>query len=498
MKKTKKFLMSIVATLAVVTNVASMAACGGGNTIPEVPVVAYDGSKVTITFSHSMGQTLQGAVSQYLPEFKKLYPNIEVKLSKDANDYDTLKESLSTKLNGNPEYVPSLAYCYPDHVATYNRGKKVVALDGYINSTEKVADSEEIMGLTEAQIDDYYEVFYNEGKEYGDGKMYSLPFYKSTEIMYYNKDFFAKHNLTVPTTWDEMETVCAQIKAIDSNCYPLGYDSESNWFITMTEQLGKDAYTSATGNYFNFNTEENRAFVERFASWHEKGYVTTQEIHGQYTSTLFNTLDTSAKNNLNSYMCIGSTGGATYQVAPQVDDPSSPTGKSYPFEVGVAQIPQLDPSNPKIIQQGPSICIFKKANPQEVAAAWLFAKFFTSNAKFQAYSSLQNGYTPVVKSAMLEPGYVARLEMLNAAVGKEKNAHLQLAVVQQTIDQMDTYFTTAVFQGSSQARKEVGNLMQECFVKTKKMSESDRKTYIQNAFNKAITALEDQFGKGSN
>lgn len=496
MKKSKKFLMSIVATLAVVTNVAGMAACGGGAQTPaEVPVVAYDGSKVTVTFAHCMGQTLQAAVSQYLPEFKALYPNIEVKLSKDGDNYDDLKKNISDKLNGNPDYIPSVAYCYPDHVATYNRGKKVVALDPYINSTEKVSGSEEIMGLTQAQIDDYYEVFYNEGKEYGDGKMYSLPFYKSTEVMYYNKDFFAKHNLTVPTTWDEMETVCAQIKAIDSNCYPLGYDSESNWFITMTEQLGKDAYTSATGNYFNFNTEDNRAFVERFSSWYEKGYVITQEINNDiYSSTLFNTLDTSTKNNLNCYMSIGSTGGAAYQVGEKVNIDGV---DQYAFEVGVTQIPQLDKNNPKVIQQGPSICIFKKSNPQEVAAAWLFAKFFTTSAKFQAYSSLKNGYTPVIKSAMTEPGYVTQLELLNAAEGKEKNAYVQLAVVQQTLDQTDTYFTTAVFKGSSKARTAVGSLMQDCFVKTKGMSDADRKTYIQNAFAKSISDLEYEFGKSN-
>ncbi len=518
MKKMKKFLMTLVAALAVTTNVVGCAGFGGGNSLPQnsnnsansgsfdpdfsgtetpdVAVVAYDGSPVTITFSHCMGDTLQGAVSEYLDDFRAIYPNITVKLSKDGDNYDDLKTNISNKLNGAAEYIPSVAYCYPDHVATYNRGKKVVALDPYIASTEKVADTEETMGLTQAQKDDYFEVFYNEGKQYGDGNMYSLPFYKSTEVMYYNKTFFEANDLTVPTTWDEMEEVCAKIRTIDPMCFPLGYDSESNWFITMTEQLGS-GYTSATGKYFTFNTEENRAFVEKFASWHAKGYVTTQEIQGKYTSNLFNTLDTSTKNNLNCYMCIGSTGGAAYQVAPEIDDPTSPTGKSYPFEVGLAQVPQLDPDDPKIIQQGPSICIFKKSNPQEVAASWLFAKFFTSNPKFQAYSSLKNGYTPVVKSAMTEAGYVAQLNRLNAAEGKARNAYLQLAVVQQTLTQMDTYFTTAVFKGSSKARIAVGNILQNCMVNTITSTDAARKTYVKEQFDKAIEDLEYEFGANS-
>ena len=63
--------------------------------------------------------------------------------------------------------------------------------------------------------------------------MYTLPMSKSTEALYYNKTFFEKNGLSVPTTWDEMEAVCARIKEIDPACVPLGYDSEANWFITM-------------------------------------------------------------------------------------------------------------------------------------------------------------------------------------------------------------------------------------------------------------------------
>ena len=76
--------------------------------------------------------------------------------------------------------------------------------------------------------------------------MYTLPFSKSTEVLYYNKTFFDANNLSVPDHWfstgendtTSMEYVCARIKEIDTNpnTYPLGYDSEANWFITMCEQ----------------------------------------------------------------------------------------------------------------------------------------------------------------------------------------------------------------------------------------------------------------------
>ncbi len=502
MNKFKKALTIFIASLTAATSLISLAGCKN-NTVPEVKVEAYNGSAVTITFSHCMGQKLQASVVEYITEFNKIYPNITVKQSKDNDDYDDLFSDLSKKLQGAEQYIPHVVYCYPDHVASYNRGHRVMELDPYMNSTEKVADTDEIMGFTEEQRSDYYDVFFQEGQQYEDGKTYSLPFYKSTEVMYYNKDFFKKHDLMKyvenedgsprTMTWAEMETICAKIKTVDERCIPLGYDSESNWFITMTEQLNS-GYTEATGNYFTFNNEKNREFVEKFSEWYTKGYVTTRGIYENYTSNLFSALDNDQENKTNCYMCIGSTGGAAYQVSEKVD--LGGEQPEYPFEVGITQVPQADPTNPKIIQQGPSICLFKKSNPQEVAAAWLFAKFFTSNSKFQAACSLKNGYTPVVKSAMTDPAYVYQIQQLNEAEGKDRNAYLQVAVVQQTIDQMDTYFTSAVFRGSSKARESVGSLMANCFQYA--MKASDPKAYILGKFNDTVKTLEDTFGKGTN
>ncbi len=491
MNNFKKVLITLFATVTAGVNVLGLGACGAPKATGDVEVVAYDGSPVTITFEHCMGQTLQAAVEQYVPEFNKIYPNIKVEISKGAANYDKLLETLSNKLTGANKYLPSVAYCYPDHVATYKRGKKVVALDPYINSKEKVADTEEIMGLTEEQVNDYFKIFYDEGSQYDDGKTYSLPFYKSTEVLYYNKTFFDANNLTVPTTWEEMEAVCESILKIDKTCIPMVYDSESNWFITMTEQL-KSGYTTTEGDKnFVFDNETNRDFVKTFSRWYKSGYVTTQEINGgSYGSKLFNLIDTKDKNEINCYMCIGSTGGASYQVAEKVNINGV---DQYPFEIGIAQIPQADKENQKVIQQGPSICLFKKDNPQEVAAAWLFAKYFTGSSKFQAYSSLKNGYTPVIKSAMDEPGYVAMVNGLNAAQGKDKNAFLTVNVVQQTITQMDTYFTSAVFKGSSEARKKVGSLMQSCFVYSMKEG-TDTDKYIADQFKSAVSDLEKRFG----
>ena len=59
----------------------------------------------------------------------------------------------------------------------------------------------ETLGLTDEQKSDFIEAYYNEGRQFGDGLMYTMPFSKSTEVLYYNKTFFDQNNLTLPTTW---------------------------------------------------------------------------------------------------------------------------------------------------------------------------------------------------------------------------------------------------------------------------------------------------------
>ena len=444
----------IVAILLLVTmllGIGLMSGCNKQNSVLAsdfvIPEGGYDGSAVTINFYHTMGEPLRAVLDAFIVEFNKLYPNIKV-VHEQVGGYEDVRDQIKTELTvGNQ---PNIAYCYPDHVALYNVAKAVVTLDDLIASDITVTHADgttEILGLTAEQKADFIEGYYNEGKEFGDNKMYTLPFSKSTEVLYYNKTFFTEHKLKVPTTWDELEKVCEQIKKIDPTSIPLGYDSESNWFITMCEQLGTD-YTSATGEHFLFDNAENKAFVKRFREWYQKEYVTTQEIYGAYTSGLF-----TATTGQRSYMSIGSSAGAKHQ------RPAANAEGNYPFEVGITTIPQVDASNPKVISQGPSICIFKDANPQEVVASWLFVKFLTTNVNFQAAFADASGYVPVLKSVADHPTYANK--MANAD-GFDNIAYLSAKVC---MEQANAYYTSPAFNGSADARDEVGTLIQAAFTK---------------------------------
>ena len=253
--KNKKLLFALsLASILTSVSVASCGAQGLNNVDFEVPSEGFDTeTPVTITFYSTMGDNLQKVFNVYLEEFQELYPNITVD-HQQPGGYDDVRDQIKTELSNGLH--PNLAYCYPDHVALYNKAKGVIALDKLIKDKE--------YGLTKEQQADFIEGYWNEGRQFGDDKMYTLPFSKSTEVLYYNKTFFDEHKLTVPTNWDELEAVARQIKAIEPASIPLGYDSEGNWFITMAEQFGND-YTQAVdkiSDRFTFDNAGNKELIK--------------------------------------------------------------------------------------------------------------------------------------------------------------------------------------------------------------------------------------------
>ena len=494
----KRIISTLLLVAVMLTSVvASFTGCdlfgkkpGGGNAgadfvMPEEGFNTED--TITIKFYHSMGAALQEVLNRAIAEFNTIYPNIIIE-HESLGDYDGVRNQIQTEITVGGQ--PNLAYCYPDHIAVYNEAGAVQTLDTLMSSDVVVTRADgttETIGYTEAQLNDFIQAYLNEGRAFGDGKLYSLPISKSTEVLYYNIDALkaagvvdADGNAAPPTTWEEMAVACEKLKAYDPKCIPLGYDSESNWFITMCEQYGSD-YTSATGDNFLFDNEVNRNFVKMFREWYQKKWVTTEELSGGYTSNLFTGKSTSSTSTVEAgtrcYMCIGSTGGASYQ------QPNVTNGKP-DFEVGIASIPQVDVNNPKVISQGPSVTIFKKDNPQEVLATWLFAKFLTTNVDFQAAMSMSNGYAPVIKSVTENEVYAEFL----ASAG---TLNLQAYAVKVALEQEKAYYVSPAFNGSSVARDQVGLLIQKCFT----LEASDVDAAIKKVFEEKIAECKYQSGQ---
>lgn len=412
----------------------------------KLPADGFDETKeVEITFYSTMGKDLKPKFDAFLTDFNEIYPNIKVTHTA-VGGYDEVLDQVTTELSTGTG--PDITYCYGDHVALYNKTKGVVSLDNLIEDDE--------YGFSVDQYKDFIKGYYNEGKSFGDGLMYTLPFSKSTEILYYNKDVFDKEGLQVPDHWfstndstdkTSMEYVCKTLKEKYPDTKPLGVDSSANLFITMTEQK-QTPYTSATGEHFLFDTAENRAFLEKFKTWVDKDYMTTQSILSSYTSTQFV--------EQKSFMSIGSSAGATHQI------PAMDAEGKYPFQVAMAEIPQDNPNNKKVISQGPSLCLLNHGDKQKVLASWLFMKYITTNTALQAEFSMASGYCPVIKSVSENETYKNFLKAESA----DQRTNAPAISAKLCLAQEANYFTSPAFIGSSIARTQVENMVTQYFTGT--------------------------------
>jgi len=160
----------LITLLLLVTMSFNLIGCGGGGTTPStstpdstppevstpdssntevtppetnsnfvIPEGGYDGSEVTITFSHTMGENLRAVLDSYIVEFNKLYPNIHIEHTQ-VGGYDDVRDTIKTEITVHGQ--PNIAYCYPDHVALYNISKVVVTLDDLIASQIPVTRAE--------------------------------------------------------------------------------------------------------------------------------------------------------------------------------------------------------------------------------------------------------------------------------------------------------------------------------------------------------------------
>lgn len=463
MKRFFTFLSVLVALFLV----ASCGPDGGGTKTNEIPNLSDSELKnltAEVTFWHAMGQAKSAIITEMVEEFNKFYPNITVTIQSQGG-YDDLRDKVNSSFRTGGH--PTLAQVYPDHVSLYLQGDGVRELNSYV--------SHEKYGLTQAQYADYIPAYLAEGMIYDDAKtLYSLPFNKSTEVLYFNASWFQKNGLLeqynlgtiengvfvrnagAALSWEDIEEIgqyfinTPEYKAMDSaeklDNFAFSYDSEDNLFITLTKQFGGE-YTAIDANgkgQFLFNNAKSKAAIEWYFNGYQAGYfVTASAWNADYTSDKF----TSG----NVMITVGSSAGCSY------NDPGDK------FVLGVLPYPQWEAADKEkaVIQQGTNVALFKCDDPKEELAGWLFLKFITTWNESLSYEHQPtaiwaegSGYFPILNSLMNSAEYQSFLhgdkdsQSLNAIVaiiGYEQNAY--------------NYYSPS-FPGSSKCRDVVEGLVE--------------------------------------
>ncbi|AGW40910.1 sugar ABC transporter sugar-binding protein [Leifsonia xyli subsp. cynodontis DSM 46306] len=153
----------------------------------------------------------KGAYTKIFAEYEKRHPGVTVKVS--AFKKTEYPQVLTTGLTGSngPDIAQVQAY---GKLQPYVDGGNLVAFDGAIPGLKDI-DEAALAGAT--------------GKK--DGKVYGVPFAMQTLQMFYNKDIFAKHKLSVPTTWDDFLRVNATLK--QNGITPMAVGGKDTWTLPI-------------------------------------------------------------------------------------------------------------------------------------------------------------------------------------------------------------------------------------------------------------------------
>ena len=433
-----------------------LSGCHGGRkrVAFRVPMEFDTSKKYEISFwaKNDTNITQVNIYKKAIEDFEKLYPNITVNL-KTYTDYATIYQDVITNIS--TDTTPNVCITYPDHIATYQKGSNVVVqLDALIADPNYGLGGSKLRfdGPTEEEI---VPKFYNECR-IGNG-CYALPYMRSTEALYINKDLVTKLGYDIPDvpTWDYVWEVSEAAMKQDAGgtfvvngqktLIPFIYKSTDNMMISMLKQ--KDApYSDAEGHVLLFNDTTKEILLSIVPHANSRSFSTFK-------------ISSYPGNYLNAGQCIfaiDSTAGATW-MGSNAPNSEIHSENIVQFETVVRPIPQYDPSNPYMISQGPSLCIFTKEDEGEVLASWLFMQYMLTNDVQIAYSQTE-GYIPVTTKAQNSAEYQEYL----AAEGADNGLHydVKIKAAKLFLDNIDHTFVTPVFAGSASVREAAGELVE--------------------------------------
>lgn len=425
-------------------------------TVPE----NFDETKeynITFWAKNDSNPVQKNIFKQTVERFESYYPNIHVTIQ-NYSDYTKIYNDVIKNISTNT--TPNVSITYPDFVATYLEGNNVVvALDDLMNNEKYGFGGSEIK-YDSIKREDLVDKFLDE--LIINDKYYAIPFVRSSEATYINKTEVEALGFSVPdiVTWDFIWEVSKKAKEVhpEKTFIPMIYKSTDNMFIQLAKQRDID-YSTASGDILLFN-DKTKVLLRELVTYGLNNYFDTFK-RVSYPGNFFNAG--------NCIFAIDSTAGATWigSDAPLIEIHENDVKQ---FETVVRSVPQTDPDSPKMISQGPSICIFNKDDKGEVLASWLFAQFLLNDETQVAFSKTE-GYVPVTKTALSSSAYLDYLS--RSGEDNDEYYYVKIDASKLVMDNIDNTFITPVFNGSSLVRSAAGELIESTLQQAKSKTYDD-------------------------
>lgn len=218
-----------------------------------------------------------------------------------------------------------------------------------------------------------------------ENQLHSLPYIKSTPVLFYNKTVADAKGLKVPTTIQEFEEFCKGFQTVDENGEVTmwgfyGYNDFTYYQGAFLWQL-KGELWDAEGNSPALEGDAMLTVLKDWRRWVDEGWCKPFASSGASTEAM----DMFYQGKLGCF--LNSCSGMANIVKNTKD-----------FELGVTWFPTYDVDNTIVPIGGGNIGLMKTGNTQEqLDAGWEFIKYLFTD-EMVAYNAMNSGYLPVTKS----------------------------------------------------------------------------------------------------
>lgn len=335
------------------------------------------GETVEIDFWYAGGKTAVNVLQEIVDEFNASQTKYHVNTVTQA-DYTETYEKLQAGIAGGN--APDMALLGVDN-ARYLSGKNLVAdITPY---TE---------GDSDFQKDDYLDVFFNQGYDEA-GKLFAMPAYGTTQVLYYNIAAFEAAGVDAAgiKTWQDLEAAAEKVAALDE--YEVGWEPMwgSGNLIDASLSNGGSVF-SEDGKTVNINSEEWVEVWEAFRTWIHEDQIMKIHSGGQGWEYWYKTIDDVLASTAGGY--TGSSGDQAdldFKIVAAMEQPGWGSNASAPS----AEALQL--------------VMLESASDAEKQAVYELMKYFTSPEN-QAKWSMETGYVAVRNSTQEVPEFAAYCE----------------------------------------------------------------------------------------
>ena len=320
--------------------------------------------KVKIEFYYGLGGKLGETMSTIIKEFNASNNNYEVIPVVQGNYSETL-QALQASLGA--KRPPALAInAFPEFMKLA-KSDVLLPLDKYIEQPEYNKDDILQKVLTQGLYND---------------QTLGVPAYVATQVMYYRKDIFKKHNIDFDSlkNFEELAEVARKIKK---------EDGIYGWSIMWYTEHMIDYARSAGGEIVS---SDGKTVTIDSAEWIYAWDTVRKLIHeekvmdtvygGNGWEWWYKTIDNVMNGRSAGYTGSSGDGG-------DLDFTKMATGMQKGFKGNV----------PRPVAVSVMFSLFKDSSLEEQEGAWQFINFFTSAEK-TAYWATQTGYIPVRTSAL--------------------------------------------------------------------------------------------------